>query len=112
MWWEIHVEVILRVTENSKNLSSVSLIEKIPFTGRSVTPSQILFHKNKFASIFVPKFYHDKRDTNFLKFLSYVGEHGPDNLRCEYLQIGRKLHEYKKKTAGSSARSIQSTDLD
>ena len=28
MWWEIHVEAILRVTENSKNLSSVSLIEK------------------------------------------------------------------------------------
>ena len=28
MWWEIHVEAILRITENSKNLSSVSLVEK------------------------------------------------------------------------------------
>ena len=140
MWWEIHVEAILRVTENSKNLSSVSLIEKntllrtvsgyyhnsarkdnfycfqpqyrtVLYTGRSVIPSQILFHENKFARIFVPKFYHDKRDANFLKFLSYVGEHGPDNVRCEYPQIGRKLYKYKKKTAGSSAGSIQLADL-
>ena len=60
----------------------------------------------------MPKFYHDKKDNNFLKFLSYVGEHEPDNLRCEYPQIGKKLYECKKKTAGLLARSIQSTDLD
>ena len=59
----------------------------------------------------VPKFYHDKRDTNFLKFLSYVGEYGPDSSRCKLPQIGRKLWEYKK-TATSLTRRIQSTDLD
>ena len=140
MWWEIHVKAILRVTENSKNLSSVSLVEKNAllritsgyyhnsarnnnfycfqpqyrtslYTGRSIIPSQILFYENNVGRIFVSKFYHDKTDTNFLKFLSYVGEHRPNNLPCKYRQIGKKMYKYKKKTAGSSARSIQSTDL-
>ena len=125
MWWEMRVAAVLRVTE--KNLSSVSLLEKntllriisgyyynlprqdncycfqpqyqtVLYTGRSVIPSQILFYEKKVRRIFVPKVYHDKRDTNFLKFLSYVGEHEPDNLCCKYQQIGRKLYEYKKKT--------------
>ena len=97
MWWEIHVEAILRVTENSKNLSSVSLLEKntllrivsgyyhnsprqdnfycfqpqyrtVLYTGRSVIPSQILFYENNVGRIFVPKFYDYKRDTKILNF--------------------------------------------
>ena len=81
------------------------------YTGRSIIPSQILFYENNVGRIFVSKFYHDKTDTNFLKFLSYVGEHRPNNLPCKYRQIGKKMYKYKKKTAGPSARSIQSTDL-
>ena len=74
--------------------------------------SQILFYENKVGHIFVPKFYHDKRGTNFLKFLSYVGEYGLDNSLCEFSQIGRKLYKYKKTPAASLTRSIQSTDSD
>ena len=60
----------------------------------------------------MPKFYHDKGDTNFLKFLSYVTEYGPDNLRHEFPQIGRKLYQYKKETTTSLTRTIQSTESD
>ena len=69
------------------------------YAGLGVVPAQIFFYESKVRHIFVPKFYHDKRDTNFLTFLSYVGEYGPDNSRCEFPQIGRKLYEYKKKNS-------------
>ena len=46
--------------------------------GLGVAPTQLFFYENKVGHIFVPKFYHDKRGTNFLKFLLYIGEYGPD----------------------------------
>ena len=67
------------------------------YTGLGMVPTQILFYENKVGCIFIPKFYHDKRNTNFLKFLSCVGEYRPGNSRCKFPQIGRKLYEYKKK---------------
>ena len=116
MWTDIHVEHILRISGNSKNLDTVGINEKNLFL-RTISGylhdlpkqdnffcykkqnwtvlhsllgvNQTLFYENKVERIFVPKFYHDKRDTNFLKFLSYVGEYGPDNSCCEFLQIGR-----------------------
>ena len=123
VWTDIHVEHKLNISGNSKNLDTVGIYEKnlllrmisgylcdsprqdnfycyqiqhwtVLYT---VLSSQIFFYENKVGRIFVPKFHHDKRDTNFLKFLSYVGEYGPDNSRCEFPQIGRKLYEYKKK---------------
>ena len=126
IWDETQIEALLRITGNSKNLSSLGPLEKnlmlktisgyyhdsprqdnfycyrtqhwtVLYAGLGVVPTHILFYENKVGRIFVPKFYHDKRDTNFLKFLSYVGEYGPDNSRCEFPQIGRKLYEYKKK---------------
>ena len=138
MWTDIHIERILNISGNSKSLDTVGINEKhfllkiisgyfhdFPrqdnfycyrrqhWTVLYVVLSiQIFFYENKAERIFVSKFYHDKRDTNFLKFLSYVGEYGPDNSRCEFPQIGRKLYEYKKKTAVSLTRAIQSTDLD
>ena len=79
-----------------------------------MAPTRVFFYEGKVGCIFVPTFYDDKRDTNFLKFLSYVGEYGSDNSRCKFPQIGRKLYEYKKQneTAVSLTRIIQSTDSD
>ena len=125
MWTDIHVERILNINGNSKNLDTVGINEKnllirriscylhdsprqdnfycyqtqhwtVLYAGLGAVPSQILFSENKVGRIFIPKFCHDKRDTNFLKFLSYVGEYGPDNSRCEFPQIGRKLFKHKK----------------
>ena len=125
MWDEIHIEAILRITGNSKKLSSLGLLEKnimlktisgyyhdsptgdnfycykkqqwtVLYTGPGVVPTQILFYENKVRCVFVPKFYHNKRDTNFLKLFFYEGEYGSDSSRCEFPEIGRKLYEYKK----------------
>ena len=41
----------------------------------------------KIGCAFVPKFYLEKRARNFHKHLQYVGEYGPDNVRCEYPEI-------------------------
>ena len=82
------------------------------YAGLGTAPAQILFYENKVGHIFLPKFYHDKRNTNFPKFLSYVGEYGPDNSHCEFPQTGRKLYEYKKKPTASLTKVIQSTDSD
>ena len=86
---EMHIKAILRTTENSKSLSSLGLLEKNImlktisgyyhdstiedtmihlYTRPGVIPSQIFFYDNKVGHIFVPKSYHDKRDTNFLNF--------------------------------------------
>ena len=126
MWEGRHIEAILQVNGNSKNLDSYgplvknsllktisgyyhdsprqdnfycykkqhwTVIAAVSFLGAT----WLYFYEYTVERIFVPKFYHDKRDPNFLKFLSYVGEYGPDNSHCEFPQIGRKFYEYKKK---------------
>ena len=42
--------------------------------------------------VFVRKFFYDKRAENFLKYLEYVGGYGPDNVRFEYPEAGRKYY--------------------
>ena len=49
---------------------------------------------------------------NFLTYLEYTGEYGPDNVRCEYPEVGWKYYEYKKSTSGSSVKSLLATDSD
>ena len=39
-------------------------------------------------------------------------KYGPDDSRCEFPQIGRKMYKYKKTTVGSSVKAIQTTDSD
>ena len=47
--------------------------------------------------VFVPKFYHDRKDSNFLKGLIYVGK--KTEINEKYFQeinvLGRKLYEYR-----------------
>ena len=56
----------------------------------------IAFFGSKVERVFVPIFFHEKRAIYFLKHLEYVGEYGPDNVRCEYREIGIKYYECKK----------------
>ena len=56
----------------------------------------IAFFGSKVGRVFVPTFFHEKRAIYFLKHLEYVGEYGPDNVRCEYPETGRKYYKYKK----------------
>ena len=52
---------------------------------------QIILASSKIGRVFVPKFYHGKRARNVLKHLECVGEYGPDNVQCEYPEIGRNI---------------------
>ena len=54
--------------------------------------TQMVLLSSKIGRVFVTKFYHEKRARNFLKYLAYVGEHGPDNTRCQYREIERKYY--------------------
>ena len=70
------------------------------------------FFSNKIGRVFVRKFFYDKRAENFLKYLEYVGGYGPDNVRFEYPEAGRKYYQYKKSTSGLSVKSLLATDSD
>ena len=48
---------------------------------------EIILVNIKIGCAFVPKFYHEKRATNFYKHLEYVLEYGPDNVGREYPEI-------------------------
>ena len=53
---------------------------------------------NRIIRLFVPKFYHDRKDTNFLRGLQFVGEKSDiDEVGfSEFSSIlGRKLYEYR-----------------
>ena len=49
--------------------------------------------------LFVPRFYHDRRNTNFLRGLTFVGEKKEiDEIGFSGMEIlGRKLYKYSRK---------------
>ena len=118
IWYDVHVESLLKIKGSSRNLTAMGIIEKNNFLKYwtvlypALSTQLIFFFDNKVRRIFVPNFFHDKRAENFLKYLEYVGEYGPDNVRCEYLEVGRKYYKNKKSTSGSSVKSLLVTDSD
>lgn len=53
----------------------------------------IKVYTGRIDRLFVPRFYHDRRNTNFLKYLKYIGEKNIINEKgfCDFNEIGRKL---------------------
>lgn len=53
-------------------------------------------YTNKVKRLFLPKFYHDRKDTNFIKNLKYIGEKDKidEVYFSEIKEFGRKLSEY------------------
>ena len=122
---DVHVENLLNIRRSFRNLAKTGLTEKNNFLRENsrfnhknektkgnfyskrtwkwtvlipALSSRMILNSSKIRRDFAPKFYHEKRARNFLKYLVYVGEHGPDNTTCEYRDIGRKYYEYKKST--------------
>ena len=64
--------------------------------------------------LFVPRFYHDRTNTNFLKGLKYIDEKNIINEKgfCEFNEIGRKLYEYRRNTNDYFIRDFTLKDLD
>ena len=86
---------------NSYNLSVFfSSIINFPATILIYILSQsIVRYTNRIKRLFVTRFYHDRKDRNFLKGLVYVGEKPEiDEIDFSALPVlGRKLYEYQIK---------------
>ena len=69
---------------------------------------------DRLKRLFVPKFYHDRKDTNFLKGLLYVGEKKEIDERnfFEGPLLGRKLYEYRINGSDNGPVSFNTKDLD
>ena len=71
-------------------------------------------YTSRIHRLFVPKFYHDRNESNFLKGLKYVGE--KDTIDEKYFSVikefGRKLYEYNKDPKNTSNIAIQTKSLD
>ena len=66
---------------------------------RPIIDLEVDVYQSRVGRLFVPKFYHDRASTNFLKHLIYLGEVKQENSKNElqYPNIGRKYYSYKKR---------------
>ena len=127
MWYDVHVESLLNIRRSCKNLAAMGMTEKNHFLGEFSrylykTEWQDIFYSllkgnwtvlypalsipsiffgNKVGRVFVTKFFQDKRANNFLKYLEYIEECEPDNVRCECPKVRRKYYKYKNSNSGS-----------
>ena len=75
----------------------------------------VLRFTNRIQRLFVPKFYHDRRDTNFLKGLIYIGEKQEIDGKYFYeneTSLIRKLYEYRINRNKKRPLNIHPRDLD
>ena len=88
--------------------------------GSSVVLSYILSYAvlrftKKIQRLFVPKFYHNRRDKNFLKDLIYIGEKKEIDEKYFYedgTSLGRRLYEYQIDKNNKRSLNIHPRDLD
>ena len=62
------------------------------------TSSNIVRYTKKINKLFVPKFYHDRKNSNFKKNFKYIGEKNKIDDFSEISESGRKLYEYQRNT--------------
>ena len=82
---------------NTKNMPY--FFSYYPFTFASIIHVRRniwIFYADRTVRLFVPKFYHEKRNTSFLRKLTYIGGKKDinENGFCENKILGRKLYEY------------------
>ena len=96
MWYDIHVGNMLNIKGSSRNLAAMRITEKNNFLRQfsryhhknqgaednfyslrtwswtfllPALSTQIVLFRSKIGRVFVPKFHHEKRARNFLKYL-------------------------------------------
>ena len=68
--------------------------------------------KNRIQRLLVPRFFHDRRQTNFLKDLIFIGEKTIEPHFSKFRLIGRKLYEYRAPpNENISEHRLQEIDL-
>ena len=68
---------------------------------------------DRIQKLFAPRFYHDRRQTNFLKDMRFVGEYPKINESsfCKFKSIGRRLYEYRPATQKIKEFNLQEIDI-
>ena len=95
---------ISRNHKSSPNITGFDDLYSIYFRPHTIIlkDSNFLIKKfnNRIQKLFVPRFYHDRRQTNFLKDMRFVGGHLKINEPqfCRFKSIGRRLYEYRPTT--------------
>ena len=79
---------------------------------RPIVDLEVYLYQSRIGLLFVPKLYHDRESTNFIKHLIYLKEIKLENSKNElqYPIIGRKYYSYKK--THSVSHKFHSTDID
>ena len=75
----------------------------------------VLWYTERIQRLFVPKFYHNRRDKNFLKNLIYIGEKKEIDKKYFYEEgtsLGRRLYEYQIDKNNKIPLNIHLRDLD
>ena len=92
---------ISRNHKSTPNITGFDDLYSIYFRPHTIIlkDSNILIKKfnNRIQKLFVPRFYHDRRQTNFLKDMKFVGEYPKINESsfCKFKSLGRRLYEYR-----------------
>ena len=63
----------------------------------------VYFFKHRIERVFVPKFFYDGRDKNFLKHLAFVKKHPPRSKKLTELNIGRVQYEFSSSKVNLNA---------
>ena len=72
---------------------------------------KIKIFRDRIQRLLVPRFFHDKRQTNFIKDLIFIGEKTIDPQFSKFKAIGRKLYEYRAANQKISEYRTQEIDL-
>ena len=90
-----------RSAPHHRGLDDLYSIYFRPFTIILKDPNfKIKKFNDRIQKLFAPRFYHDRRQTNFLKDMRFVGGHLKINEPqfCRFKSIGRRLYEYRPTT--------------
>ena len=120
---EITTSVLQRVTlkthsgrpANESNTDIFYLTKKnLSFTVLVLINIIILRVTERIQRLLLPKFYHDRKDTNFLKGLKYFGEKPEIDEKYFYEAplLGRKLYEYRVDPNDNKRASFNPKELD
>ena len=102
-------------TPNSDNSDEFySGVSKSFVVLKHALPHTVLRFADRIQRLFVPEFYHDRKNTNFLKGLTYIGKKKETDERYffEGPLLGRKLYEYQINRNNKRPLNIHPRDLD
>ena len=79
-----------------------------------VLNQNIIRYTDRIVRLFVPKFYHDRKDKNFLKEPLFIGEKNEidKSYFSEIPLLGRKLYEYRIDGDSNGPLNFNPKDLD